>query len=425
MQTPPSALQTAPAAPPAATLRQNRDFRMFWFGETVSLFGAQVSLLALPLTALLVLNATTTELGVLRFVEYLPFLLLALPFGVIADRRRRRPLLMLSNASRAVLIGSIPVLAVVGALELVGLYTIAFGIGTFTVLFDVCLMAYLPSLVAADHLLTANSRLSVSLAAAEVGGPGLAGLLVRFLSAPVCLALNAVSYLVSLGSLVMIRSAEPAPVPAGRSAWQDLHGGLRFLFGAPALRAVALTGSLYNLAWILCQTAFLVYATHQLRLDVAVIGVVLAVGASGGIAGAALAPRLSRRFRFGSAYLAATVVATVPSLLIPAVTANQAILTGIFAALFFTMNGGLGVYNVMTSTLRQVLTPDRLLGRVAAGYRTLVFGGLSLGGLVAAALGDLAGPRTILVIAAGTFVAAVIPLAASPIPRYRTLPPAA
>ena len=422
--TPLPALQATPAAPQAATLRQNRDFRMFWFGETVSLFGAQVSLLALPLTALLVLNADTTELGVLRFVEYLPFLLLALPFGVIADRRRRRPLLMLSNASRAVLVGAIPVLAVAGALELAGLYTIAFGVGTFTVLFDVCLMAYLPSLVAADHLLTANSRISVSLAAAEVAGPGLAGLLIRFLTAPVCLALNAVSYLVSLGSLLMIRSTEPAPVPAGRSSWQDLRSGLRFLLGTPALRAVALTGSLYNLAWILCQTAFLVYAKRQLHLDVAVIGAILAVGASGGIVGAALAPWLSRRFRFGAAYLTAAVVATVPSLLIPVVNANQTILTGAFAMLFFTMNSGLGVYNVMTSTLRQVITPDRLLGRVAAGYRTLVFGGLSLGGLVAAALGDLAGPRTILVVAAGTFVAAVIPLALSPIPRYKALPPA-
>ncbi|HEX2300146.1 MAG TPA: hypothetical protein VHH34_16825, partial [Pseudonocardiaceae bacterium] len=126
MQTPSSALQAASVPPQKLTLRQNRDFRIFWFGETVSLFGAQVSLLALPLTALLVLNADTTELGVLRFVEYVPFLLLALPFGVLADRRRRRPLLMLSNASRAVLVGVIPVLALAGALEMTSLYLITF-----------------------------------------------------------------------------------------------------------------------------------------------------------------------------------------------------------------------------------------------------------------------------------------------------------
>lgn len=422
MQTPLPTPQSTSATPQASTLRQNRDFRLFWLGETVALFGAQVSFLALPLTALLVLDAGTRELGLLRFVEYLPFLLLALPFGVIADRRRRRPLLILANASRAVLVGSIPVLAVAGALHLVTLYAIAFGIGTFTVLFDVCLMAYLPSLVAADHLMAANSRISMSLATAEVSGPGLAGLLVRFLTAPVCLALNAVSYLVSVGSLLMIRSAEPAFVPPSRSARHDLRAGLRFLLGTPVLRAVTLAGSLYNLAWILCQTAFLVYAERQLQLDVAVIGVILAVGASGGIAGAALAPRLSRRFPFGPAYTTAAVVGTVPSLLIPAVTASQAILVGMFAVLFFVMNGGLGVYNVLTSTLRQVVTPDRLLGRVAAGYRTLVFGGLSLGGLVAAALGGFAGPRAILWVAAVTFVAAVVPIALSPIPRYKAIP---
>jgi MFS family permease len=412
------------SVPPPASLRSNRNFQVFWAGESISLVGSQVSLLALPLTALLVLDASTKELGLLRFIEYLPFLLLALPLGIVADRRRRRPLLILANAARAVLIGSIPILAAVDALHLTVLYVVAFGVGTFAVLFDVCLMAYVPSIVAQEHLIAANSRLSMSLAAAEVSGPGLAGLLVRLLSAPVCLAVNAVSYLISVGSLLMIRSAEPTP-SAKRAPWLDLRDGVRFLVGSPALRAVTAAGSLYNLAWILCQTAFLVYANRQLHLDVAVIGVVLAAGASGGIAGAAITPQITRWFPFGRAYLTATVVASFPALLIPAVTVDKTILAILFAALFFIMNGGLGVYNVMTSTLRQTITPNRLLGRVAAGYRMLVFGGLSLGGLAAAGLGGFTTPRATLWVAALGFMAAAIPIMLSPIPRYKRLPDAA
>jgi predicted MFS family arabinose efflux permease len=405
----------SPDAPPLA---RNRDFRVFWAGETVSLFGAQVSLLALPLTALLLLDAAPDELGVLRFVEYLPFVLLALPLGVLADRRRRRPLLIVANAARAVLIGAIPVLVALDLLRLSSLLVVAFGIGTFTVLFDVCLMAYLPRLVAADDLLSANGRMSMSQAAAEVSGPGLAGVLVQFFTAPVCLALDSVSYLASVVSLVMIRTPEPAPEPAPSSPWRDLRAGLRFLLRSPPLRAVTMTGSLYNLAWALFQTAFLVYATRVLLLDVAVTGVVLAIGACGGLVGAATAPWMSRRLPVGVVFAAAAVVGTAPSLAVPLVSASRSVLAGAFAVLLFVMNGGLGVYNVLTSTLRQVVTPDRLLGRVAAGYRTMVYGGISVGGLVTAWLGGAVEPRAMLWIAGAIFVCAAVPIVLTPLGRH-------
>ncbi|MFE1173261.1 MFS transporter [Streptomyces sp. NPDC058773] len=403
-------------APPRKGLRHNRAFHIFWAGETLSLFGAEVSLLALPMTALVVLGADAADLGLLRFAEYLPFLALALPLGVLVDRRRRHPLLVLANAVRAVLVGAIPVLAALGWLTMTWLVVLATGIGTFTVLFDLGLMAYLPKLVASEDLLSANGRVSMSQASAEVAGPGLFGLLVHWLSAPLCLALDAASYLVSVLSLVLVKRPEPAPARVVGTPWKDLKDGLRFLVRSPLLRAVTLAGSLYNLAWAIFQTAFLVYMNRILGFN---IGVVLAVGAAGGVAGAACTPWLTRRLPVGVTYLAAAAATTVPALLIPAVSGQKTALALSVSALLVVMNGGLAIFSVLTATLRQSVTPDGLMGRVVAGYRALVFGGISLGGLVTAWLGGFAGPHAILWVAGLFFLTATAPVLLSPVPRLR------
>ncbi|MGY5129066.1 MFS transporter [Streptomyces nigrescens] len=409
-------MPSATQAPPQGGLRRNRDFQIFWIGETISLFGAEVSLLALPITALVVLGADAADLGLLRFAEYLPFLVLALPLGVLVDRRRRHPLLVIANAARALLVGAIPVLAALGWLTMSWLVVLATGIGTFTVLFDLCLMAYLPKFVASEDLLSANGRVSMSQAAAEVAGPGLFGLLVHWLSASLCLALNAGSYLVSVLSLLLIKRPEPEPTRVAGTPWQDLYDGLRFLVRSPLMRAVTIAGSLYNLAWAIFQTAFLVYMNRILGFNV---GVVLAVGAAGGLAGAACAPWLTRRLPVGVTYLAAAAAIAVPALVIPAVSGQKAALALVVTALLVLMNGGLAIFSVLTATLRQSVTPDGLMGRVVAGYRALVFGGISLGGLVTAWLGAFAGPRAILWVAGLFFVAAVAPILLSPVPRLR------
>ncbi|MGX1849628.1 MFS transporter [Streptomyces sp. NPDC055299] len=403
-------------APPRGGLRRNRDFHIFWAGETISLFGAEVSLLALPFTALVVLGADAADLGLLRFAEYLPFLALALPLGVLVDRRRRHPLLVLANSARALLVGAIPVLAALGWLTMPWLVVLATGIGTFTVLFDLCLPAYLPKFVASEDLLSANGRVSMSQAAAEVAGPGLFGLLIHVLSAPLCLALNAVSYLASVVSLVLVKRPEPAPTRVAATPWQDLRDGLGFLTRSRLMRAVTLAGSLYNLAWAIFQTAFLVHMNHILGFNV---GIVLAVGAAGGLAGAACAPWLTRHLPVGLTYLAAATAISVPALLIPAVAGHRTSLALVDTALLVLMNGGLAVFSVLTATLRQTITPDRLMGRVVAGYRALVFGGISLGGLITAWLGTLAGPRTLLWTAGLLFLSAAAPILLSPVPRLR------
>ncbi len=212
----------------------------FWIGETISLFGTQVTLLALPLTAVLTLKVTSEQLGLLRFLENAPYLVFPLLFGAWVDRRRRRPLMIVANAARSVLIGLIPLLAVLHVLRLLPLAIIAFAVGIFTVLFDVCWIAFVPGIVSKDQLIEANSKVATSSAAAEVGGPGLAGVLVQLLTAPLALLADSLSYVVSVFSLLLIRHQEPAPARQQQPALlKEIGDGMRFVFGNSYLRILA------------------------------------------------------------------------------------------------------------------------------------------------------------------------------------------
>jgi MFS family permease len=228
----------APARRPRwGVLWTHADFMKFWAGETISLFGTQVTTLALPLTAIIVLHATPGQLGVLRFLQAVPFLLLALLIGAWVDRRRKRPVMIGSNAARCVLVGLVPILAIAGALVMPILYVLAFCIGVATVFFDVCWMAYVPVLVGKDQLAEGSSKVSTSYAAADVSGPALGGVLVQLLSAPKALAADALSYLVSIGTLLAIKTEEPVPGGQPSHPLAEIKEGLRPVFSNRYVRA--------------------------------------------------------------------------------------------------------------------------------------------------------------------------------------------
>jgi len=227
-------------ADPALTRRRfgrlwtNGDFLKFWAGETVSLFGAQVSMLGLPLTAILVLHAGPEQVGVLRALQLLPYLFLALLIGIVVDRRKRRSLMIIANGSRAVLIGLVPILAAVHQLRIMLLDAIALFVGVGAVLYDVCWQSYVPTIISDRRLmLEANSKLGTSSSAADVTGPGLTGALVQALTAPYALAANAVTYGLSVISLLTIRTRETVPNAASeqRNMLQSAREGLSWVFG--------------------------------------------------------------------------------------------------------------------------------------------------------------------------------------------------
>jgi MFS family permease len=407
----------------------NRDFVNFWVGETLSLFGTQVTALALPLTAVLTLHATAPQLGILRFSQFVPFLLLTLLFGVWADRRRRLSLMVCANGARAALIGVVPVLAILHQLNLELLYGLVFAIGTFTVLFDVCWMSVLPTLVSdEDQLVEANSKVGASYSAAEVAGPGLAGVLIQVLTAPVALVIDACSYVVALISLVYIRGVEKVPDPPAsgeRGLARELASGLRLVVGNPYLRVIAILGGAFNFFFMFTESIFVLYAVRSLSFGPALLGVVLSASAVGGLIGTVAAPRLTRRFPLGAVYTMAIVVGFWALLLIPAATGPTWLLAITFIVAFLLITTGIGVANVVSISLRQRVTPDRMMGRMTAAMRMVMYGlgapGALVGGFLAASLGL----RPALLVAAVGSCLSVLPLPFSPIPRLRALPPAA
>lgn len=400
------------------------EFMKFWTGETVSLFGTQVTSLALPLTAIIVLHATPGQLGVIRFLQTVPFLLLALLIGAWVDRRRKRPVMIGSNAARFVLVGLVPILAVAGALGMPILYLIAFGIGVATVFFDVCWMSYVPSLVGKDQLPEANAKVSTSYAVADVSGPGLGGVLVQLLGAPKAMAADALSYLVSIGTLLAIKTEEPAPErPAERNLLAEIREGLHQVLGNRYVRATTTMGGLWNFCNIMTDTIFLLYAIRELHFTPSLVGLVISVGMTGGIIGSVLASSFSRRFRYGPTIMIAAGFGTLPSFLIPAAQGSRTLLVVLFIVAYFLVRIGAVTANVLMITLRQTVTPARLLGRMNAAARTVLYTGGSLGAIAAGLLGSTIGLRNTLWVAAVGFAITLTPLLLSPIPTLRELPP--
>jgi MFS family permease len=400
-----------------------RDFQLFWAGQAVSLVGSQVSALALPLTAALVLDAGPVQMGLLGAAAFLPFLFLTLPAGAWIDRRRRRPILIGADIGRGILVAVIPIAAVAELLRIEVLYVVALGSGCCQVLFDLAYLAHVPSLVPREELTEANGRLQATASAAEVGGPGIAGLLVQAVGAPLALLLDGVSYLVSAVTLRMISTPEPPPAPASksRSFRAEVVEGLRFLRRQPVLRACAFEAAQFNLFNQVIIAVLILHATREIRLEPALIGLAFAVGSVGSLFGAGLAPRIAGRVGVGRAIAGSMVVACAAPLLLPLAASSS--LPAVVLATSFAIGGfGVAISNVLIVTVRQAITPDEMLGRLNASYRTLVYGAIPIGSLVGGLLGEVIGLRWTLVVGALGILVAPAWVLASAVPRMRRVP---
>jgi MFS family permease len=426
------AVQAAPAASaPAAvaaaqaprSVFRNADFLRLWSGESVSLIGTQVTQFAMPLVAVLSLNATVTEVGVLNALRFVPVLLLSLLAGVWLDRRRRRPVLIACALGNAVVIGLVPLSAAAGFLSIWLLYGIVSLAGVLSMTFDVGALSYVPSLVGREQLAEANGRIQASAAFAGVAGPGIAGLLVGLITAPVTLSVDAVSYLFSAAGLISIRSREPAPeVPANKATVrQSVAEGLRVVWGSGLLRALLTQGSALNLFFGGYTTLFVVYAIRVVHLRPFELGVVLAAQAAGSLGGALTASRVRAAIGLGRTMVVNTVFVSVVllALLIPRHASVAAVL--VFAAAELVYGWNIAVYNVNSITLRQLVTPTQVLARMNAAYRMVLWGvaplGMSLGGV----LGGAVGLRTALVISLALMASPLLWLF-SPVIRNAQMP---
>ncbi len=401
--------------------RQSTDYLKLWAGETVSLFGSEVTTLALPLTAVLTLDASSTEIGVLNAAKFAPFLLLSLPAGVWADRTRRKPVMLVTNLASAAVIGSVPVLAAFGALSVRYLVAVALVAGALTVLNHVAFWTYVPTLVEPDGLLDANSKLLASTSAASIGGPGLGGLLVQFLSAAGALVLDALSFVVAAASLAWIRKPEAAVErPPARSLRAEVGEGLAFVLRNPYLRAFAGEAAMFNLFVNMLLTAFLVYAVRDLGLSAGTIGALIASSATGIFLGSLVADWFGRQMPLGRGIVVTMFLGTWPYLLVPLGAQPGTPGLVLMATGFFSAGVGIGIVVVLVMTLRQHVTPPELMGRMTASYRFLVYGTIAAGALLGGVLGSGIGLRpTILIGAIGIAVAPVF-IVLSPIGRLHS-----
>jgi MFS family permease len=418
--TPGAAVAPAPQRFRVPVVLQEQEFRRFWLGETVSLFGDQITLIALPLVAVLELHASAAQMGYLGAAELIPNLLFSLHAGAWVDRRgRRRQTMIFTALGRATLLTTIPLAWAFGALSLAQLYVVGFLVGTLSVLFFVSYSTLFVSLVPRERYLEANSLLNGSRALSFVGGPSVGGLLVQAFSAPGALLADTASFLFSA---VCLRSISPTEPPTEKAERGHLKAGMRYLWRSPIIRASLLATATINFFNFIFWALFILYATRTLGVRPGALGLVLGAASVGGVIGSLVTGKISRRIGVGPAFALGCVLFPVPLVLVPLAGGPYwTVLAFLFAAEFGS-GFGVMILDIASGTIKAALVPDRLRARVSGAYMVVNYGVRPVGAIVGGALGTWIGLRTTLWIASVGAVAGALWLLPSPVLRLRELP---
>jgi MFS family permease len=397
-----------------------RDFRRFWAGETVSVFGDQVTLIALPLVAVLDLHASPVQMGMLGAAALAPNLLFALHAGAWVDRRGRRRQTMIATAvGRAVLLATIPAAYAFGALTLAQLYVVGFLVGTLSVFFDVSYSTLFVSLVSRERYLQAGSLLHGSRAFSYVAGPSVGGVLVQALSAPVAIVVDAFSFVVSALTLRSIKPTEPPVEPAERG---HIRSGARWIRHSAIVRSSLFATATINFFNFLFWALFILYVTRELDVQPGALGLVLGAGAVGGVLGAVFASRIARWIGVGPAFVLGSALFPAPLVLVPLAGGPRPVVLGCLFLAEFASGFGVMVLDINIQAIRAAVTPDRLLARVSGAYMVVNYGVRPIGSLVGGLLGAWIGLRTTLWIGWAGALAGVLWLLPSPLMRMQELP---
>ena len=405
-------------------LLHETQFRRFWIGQTISVFGDQVTLLALPIVAVLILHADPTQMGLLTAVGLLPHLLFSLPAGVWLDRvQDRRRLMILCDVGRALAIAGIPVAFALGTPPLALLFLIAFVVGSLSVVFDISWNTLFVTVVRREQFVEASALLNGSRSLSNVAGPAISGALIQLLTAPIALVADALSYLGSVFFLRRITASEPPIEREPGTIRQQLASGLAFIFGDRIMRPTILAAATLNLFNFCFQALFILYATTYLDVQPGVLGAALGLGAIGGVLGAVFASRIGRILGIGRAYVLGLIVFPASVILIP--LAQGLPETLVLAFLFLSEFGqGIGVMilDINAGAMIQARTPDRIRGRAMGAFRFINMGIRPIGSTIGGVLGGLIGVRETLFIVIVLQLAGVLWLYRSPILGLRGMP---
>jgi MFS family permease len=444
-------------------LLRHPNFARLWTAATVSLFGTQVSQIAIPFIAAVVLNASAAEVGLLTTIEFLPFLLFTLPAGVWVDRFPKKRILVLGDLVRAAMLLSIPIAYAIPtgdgghALTIWQLYVVGFVNGIATVFFDVADQSYLPTILERNELVEGNSKLQVSGSSAQILGQPLGGGIVAVLTAPVAVLVDAISFVASAGLIVSIRerlrprdtagitsdpasavaadavdgptaegsvkaeTAAPAdPAPPGGGMRRQIAEGLRYIFGHEFLGNIAATTGTSNLFGNIGFAIFPVFAYKTLELQPEQVGTIGGLGGAGVLVGALIASRVQARLGVGRTILFSIAAIGPLSLLLPLSTPQTAF--WLLSISFFLSSITNVMYNISQVSLRQAITPEHFLGRMNATMRFLVWGTIPVGSLIGAALSGIVGVQTTMWISAILGCFAFLPILFSKVPSIQTIP---
>jgi MFS family permease len=407
---------------PRGGLWRHADFLKLWSAETVSQLGTQITVLALPLVAIVTLDVSAFKVALLGVVDFAPFILVSLPAGVWVDRMSRKQILVVADVGRAVLLATIPLAYWLDVLTIWQLYAVGFAFGTLTVFFDVAYQAYLPSLVDREHLVEGNAKLEISRSGAQLAGPGLAGPIIELLTAPVALVVDAISFLSSAAFLFRIKREEQVPERKAEEKprmRKELGEGLRYVLGHRYLRWIAASTATFNFFSNVLFAIFLVYAVRELDLSPTALGLIFALANVGYLLGAVATSRISARLGVGPTIILGAAMGA-GTLLIPLAPQDSPIPYLIAAEALVAF--GLPVYNVTQVSFRQAITPERLQGRMNSVMRFIVWGVIPIGSLVGGAVASAVDLRAAIWLGAIGMSLAFLPVLVSPVRTLRHFP---
>ena len=407
-----------PLVPPL--LRENQTFRRFFAAHSISLVGDQVALIALPLTAVLVLDASAAEMGLLTAAGLFPYLLFSLHAGAWVDRRgERRQKMIAADVGRALIVASVPIAYALDVLTIEQLFVTEFLVGSLAVVFSVSNPTLFISVVPREGYVEGQSLLNGTRAFSFVAGPTIGGLLVQAVTAPVALVLDACSYVFSAFFLRSISPEEPATEEAERG---HVVAGLRFIARSRVMRSSLAATATVNFFNFVFWALFVLYVTRELDVPAGTLGLVLGAGAVGGVIGSLVTGRISRRIGLGPAYVVGCVLFPLPLLLVPLASGPRSVVVLMLFLAEFWSGVGVMMLDISAGAIFAALIPDRLRSRVSGAYSFVNYGVRPLGSLAGGVLGSTIGLQPTLWIGAIGALAGVLWLLPSPIPRLRDLP---